>query len=383
MTSFISTLSLLVLVLATGCFTLPVTEEPFSSSTYSSLIDDLTTDKNNEMGTVNTRLVPDEETTESLKVHSERLLNEKSDVETSSRFLSEELEENTSRALHTFNDLSTLEPLELTTENSVSDIEHDERDSDDSLFTTAESVTEVNEHRLRNVTSEDETEDYHDKREPQLELTTSYMPSFTSTSSAVAPQLYTSESSTSTEIYIGLLKDETDEEKEPKKDVKIGRKPISKHKVSTTTKKTKDSSEEDSKELNVAVAQLDQQALDQVSNVPSEILILEETVEIFTVLPENLSTTTIKDDNEHEHEHEREDERKPEPERERRPLSKPGRIPKPELEGDDELKPKPEPIRERRPTLKLESEPEREDKPPKPLNQGKKPSLPEEKESDH
>ncbi len=46
MTSFISSLLLVILILANGCFTLPVVgDEQSSSSTFSSLNDDLTTEK--------------------------------------------------------------------------------------------------------------------------------------------------------------------------------------------------------------------------------------------------------------------------------------------------------------------------------------------------
>jgi hypothetical protein len=48
MTSFISTVSLLVLVLATGCFTLPILEEHFSSSSVPSVNDEFTTSQTKE-----------------------------------------------------------------------------------------------------------------------------------------------------------------------------------------------------------------------------------------------------------------------------------------------------------------------------------------------
>jgi len=178
------------LVLFNGCFTLPVINEQLPSSTFSSLYHYSTTGK-----TVNLRLVSDDE-------------------------------ETAAQELRTLNQLSTSEPITSTYGQSF----NHKRDHDDLSFTTVEPITQVTKLKQRSLIREDEDEDKtetkddkrdeykdetetkndkrdededetetkDDKREMKVELTTSDMLLFTSTSSAVAPEFYTSESSTST-----------------------------------------------------------------------------------------------------------------------------------------------------------------------------------------
>jgi len=206
MASFVSALSLFILVLFNGCFTLPVINEQLPSSTFSSLYHYSTTGK-----TVNLRLVSDDE-------------------------------ETAAQELRTLNQLSTSEPITSTYGQSF----NHKRDHDDLSFTTVEPITQVTKLKQRSLIREDEDEDKtetkddkrdeykdetetkndkrdedeteteNDKREMKVELTTSDMLLFTSTSSAVAPELYTSESSTSTstEKYGSPPKNEDEHEHE-------------------------------------------------------------------------------------------------------------------------------------------------------------------------
>jgi len=356
MTSFISTLSLLVLVLATSCFTLPIVVEEQSLRSLLPLFpDDFTTGKTDQhkMSSFDMRLVHDDETTDLPKFHSDRSLTDTWDTQTSTF---------ANRESRTFDKLDdTSEPFTSTTEHSFH-----ERDLDGLWFSTTETNTNVNEHKSRSIIMEDE----NDKRD-FLESTTSYMPSFPSTSSAVAPEFYKYESTTLTGKYIGHLKDETDDdsEKDSKKGVNTQRKSNSILKVTTT--KSKVESQDDSKELNFPIAQLDQNSLDRVSNVPNDVMHLEEHNDVVTDIPQQLSTTTIKNKKERKLEHEREPERKPEPEHEHEPETEH----EPEHEHEHET--------ERKPEVERERQHEEEPKERKPLNQGKESSFSDAKESDH
>jgi len=93
---------------------------------------------------------------------------------------------------------------EVTTESSPS-----KREFDDSDLTTLNSVTGVRSSEQLFTTIEPETS----STDMETDYTTNVMSSFTSTSSAVAPELYTHELST-TRKYTGLLTDKEDQEEE-------------------------------------------------------------------------------------------------------------------------------------------------------------------------
>jgi len=331
MTSFTSTVSLLVLVLATSCFTLPILEEHFSSSSVPSVNDEFTTSqtKEHEMNLFDMRSTFHDATTEFPHFHSERTLNEELDFHPTTSVNQGESEENSSRSPRMFDDLSTSESFTFTTQESLSALEHKQHESTNLSFATAE--------------PKDDSD--MDKREFEVELTTNYMPSFTLSSSDVSPRLYTSESSTSTstststpastststEKYTGLLKGDTqrEEDEEPKKWTKTEKKVTTTRKSKlqsedkseedtkmTTTKRSKvhteDKSEEDTKDSNFPVAQLDQEPSKNQAIYPDNIMILEKSTDVVTVLPGKLTKpikTQEKDSSEHEDEHE--DDHKP------------------------------------------------------------------------
>jgi hypothetical protein len=285
MTTFTSALSLLVLLLATGCFTLPIIQEKFSDSTISPF-HDFTTSKTNENKVVSfhMRLVPDDETSDLPELPEERSLTNDWNIRTSTFANIPTPKDNSVRRPRTFDDLHSSEPFTFTTEHSFH-----ERDEHDFIFHNAELNTEATEHERRSVTIEPETEPEtesegeNDKRD-FLELTTSYLPSFTSTSSDVAPKFYTSEPST--QKYIGHLQNELEEVEKVK-----GSKKITKSEVYP---------EEDSKEVHFPQAQLDQKALDSTYNVPSYVMHLEHNNEVVTDIPERFLTTTILNEKEEE-----------------------------------------------------------------------------------
>jgi len=131
----------------------------------------------------------------------------------------------------------------------------------------------------------------------------------TSPSSSVVPKVYTPKSSTSTttstEKYIGHLKDESEQEEEYEheettKSMKTQRKSSRKSLVSSTRKSKvyvedkPEEKEEDPKESPVPIAVFDQQALDKVSNIPNDFLILDENNDlVVTGLPNKIFTTTM------------------------------------------------------------------------------------------
>jgi len=258
MASFISALSLFILILSSGCFTSPIIDKQLSNPRLPSLNDDLTTEQ-----AFHLRLIPDDE-------------HMGFPISTSVDGLSEE---KATRALHTFDEFSTSEPITFTTEQSVPD----KREHDDLSFTTIKPIIQVTELKQRSFIDELENKIENDKREMQVELTTNDMLLFTSTSSAIAPELYTSESSTSisTEKYPDLIENENEHEQTTKY-------------MKTLTKQSKvqlkDKSEEESTILTTV---FDQEALNKISNVPNNLMILDENNDIVTGLPDKISTFTM------------------------------------------------------------------------------------------
>jgi hypothetical protein len=309
MSSFISTLSLFIFILSNGYLTLPINNEQFFNSTFSSL-NNLTTEQTSTL-----QFVSDNETTVFPNMNKNYLSDEHIGfkISTSMDNLSEEdatqvsstfdyffTSESTITTEQYFNDKhdydqslsSSSEPTIQTTEQSYSN----KHDYDDLLFTTVEPTTQITELQRRGLTNEleSETESETDKREIQIELTTNDLLSFTSTSSAVAPELYTSEVSisTSTEKYTGLLTYQNEQE-QPTKYVKTLKKTTQKSKLIPTTNSNVQS-EEDSKEPTAPTAIFDQEPLNKIPHVPNDFLILDENnTLVVTDLPDKLSTSTI------------------------------------------------------------------------------------------
>jgi len=288
MASLISALSLLILVLANGCFTLPV-------------VDDLTTEHRFTLG-----LVPDDDTTVVPHLMPKRSSNDYMGFEMPSSADSQ-LEEKLSRVLRIFDEHFGSESFKFTTETSRTD----KHDDDDLLYTTVEPISTVHEFKSRSVQVESEngtkTEPESDKRKMQVELTTNYMPSFVSSSSSssvVVPEVYTSESSTSTststEKYTGLLTDEQkygeEVEQPPKTPGKtLRRKPIQPPVTETRPSEDRsvDRSQVDSREPFVPTAVFYQDVLTKVSNYPSGLMSLDETNDVVTGRPVGFSSTTM------------------------------------------------------------------------------------------
>jgi len=284
MSSFIFTLSLLVLVLATGCFTLPVIDEEFSSTIFPSFHDHSSTGKAilGDPKPFDIRLISEDGKNDLPKFPLEGELKHHFEFESSTPVDNQELHEKFTQSLRSFNDSPDFESHTVTTQSSDSKVE---RNSDDFSF-TEESSTQFTEHHLRSLLPQDDKESNSEnlsERDLQVELTTNYMPSFTSTSSVVAPQLYTTESSTSTKKYTGFLNDGKDEEFKPKVSKTQGRK------------------ENNSDDLNFPTAQLDQKALDGVSNLPNDFMKIEENTDVVTHRPGRSSTTTIENKKESEY----------------------------------------------------------------------------------
>jgi hypothetical protein len=310
MSSFISTLSLFIFILSNGYLTLPINNEQFFNSTFSSL-NNLTTEQTSTL-----QFVSDNETTVFPNINKKHLsdghigfeistsmdnLSEENATQISSTFDYFFTTESTITTEQYFNDKhdydqslsSSSEPTIQTTEQSYSN----KHDYDDLLFTTVEPTTQITGLERRGPTNEleSETEAETDKREIEIELTTNDLFSFPSTSSAVAPALYTSEVSisTSTEKYTGLLTYENEQE-QPTKYVKTLKKTTQKSKLIPTINSNVQSEEEDSKEPTAPIAVFDQEALNKIPYVPNDFLILDENnTLVVTDLPDKLSTSTI------------------------------------------------------------------------------------------
>jgi len=289
MASFIPALSFFILVLFNGYFTLPINDEQLSSTTFLLLNDDVTTEN-----AFNLRLISNDETTELPGLDKKSFIDEHIGFEMSTATL-----ETFGHAVQKFNELSAPEFMTLTTESSLTD-KRDDRD--DFLFTTMESSTKGMEFERRSFKTdfENETESESDpnKREMPVEFTTSNMLLFTSTASNVAPKLYTSESSTSTEKYTGLLKyqkENKEEEEEPEEPTKLTKTIKKVSPIKPIKVEIEDQSTEDLKGPTAPTAVFDQEALKKISYVPNDFLILDENnTLVVTELPEKLSTSTLK-----------------------------------------------------------------------------------------
>jgi len=280
MASFISALSLLILVLATGCFTLPVGKEQLSSSTLSSIHDDSTTEKIAEL-----KLVPDHETTASPNVKTGRSLFEVVNVEVPVDSRLWTLGDYEVLVARTVDEHSTSKPMTATTEKSVPS----KHGSDDLLSATVEPSTQVNrvEPSGVNIDSKKSTdvETKAGKREMTVELTTSEMSSSTPTSSTVAPELTTIQPTTSAQKYVGHLKgdeddnDDNEKQNKPTKHTTSPRKPTTNSEEQQSEKSKaglKDKSEENSAELQGPMAQFDQGALNKALGGLKDTLVLDE-----------------------------------------------------------------------------------------------------------
>jgi hypothetical protein len=263
MASFISVLSLLILVLASGYFSLPVMNEFINPPLY----EDLTTEK-----AVHLRLVSDDETTEFPTIQNRGESGEHMGFEMST-FDNGLSAENIFRASRMFDERVTSEPWTFTTEKSPIE----ERAFNDLLLTTAEPITETVEHERRSFKGEIEPEDDAtdasevdtDKRGNPIETTT------------------TSSTSTSTKKYTGLLKDDNEREFDSEKPVKTLNKVPTKSKTqvddtsnetikSKSPKKSKLSSQEDPEDSSAPMLIYDQRPSKDVGIFPNGDMILDE-----------------------------------------------------------------------------------------------------------
>jgi len=241
MVSYISALSLFILVLINSCFTLPITENPFFDSTTSSFDIDSTT-----AGYFHPRTIDSDEFTTTQFSNMKGSENEENFMETTP---ASTMSTDIKRSLFEHDD------LEMTTVDgqfeSTSDISQQEHmnhkfsSEGSSAFMRTNEDSTKQQHEIETFTDGQtaefsntvsyEHEGQHGKREYNDEMesqfTTEFMTLFTSTSSAAAPELYTPESTdftsvpTSTKKYVGSFRnlkqhktaDEEDME-EPRKD---------------------------------------------------------------------------------------------------------------------------------------------------------------------
>jgi hypothetical protein len=278
MASFISTLSLFILVSANGYFTLPVRDEQNLPLTYFPPSHGLG-GETTERGVLLKYVPNDNETNVLLPVHPTdpspfKLMG--SEVPSTTERLPKE---NAAQGSPTFDNKDLLESSTFTTEPS----RMDGRGLDESTTSTIE-PTHKNEYILNvspfievktvpkqnnfygrsfeNTTQFEagtDDEDSSDKREEktnqqpmQIESTTLFMPSFPSTASAAAPQF-----DLSTKKYPGSLRDNQDDE---------GDKPI------PTVPETSD----DSLATTYPTPQLHQEGFKNLSNTPNDVLNLDQ-----------------------------------------------------------------------------------------------------------
>jgi len=197
MTSFISALSLLLLVLASSCLTLPV-DQALSFPLFNN--DSTTTDH-----PLHLRLVPDDETSSLPNLDVKHPLDSHVNTENST-LVNHLLQDNVVRASRKFDEFFT-----TTTEES---------DNDKHSSTTVEPTTHDSGLEIRGLTPEFEntTQVKIGQDEIKVESTTLDMSTSTTSSSTVVP-VSTSTLETSTKKYIGLLQENLEDE-EPKKYIK-------------------------------------------------------------------------------------------------------------------------------------------------------------------
>jgi len=282
MASLISVLSLLVLSI--GCFALPVVQNNLidSSSTLSSSVDSIIDHAStHEMTSFTMQLLSEKEKSQIPKLPLKETSSNKHDSQTSNLSNNQKTLENISRASRAFNGLQTAAAFLSRREEKI-----DEHNTDHLSLTTP-----INEKNKQNI----------------LEVTTISMPSFTSTSSSVAPELYTPQSLlTTTEKYIGHLKDETEKEDVKKDEKKISEKDQELKKLPT---KSEDILEDQGI---TAIAPVDPQASGQIPNVPGSNMFLEQNTNVVTNIPDiSIITTTTTIKNEEEKKQEDESKSKP------------------------------------------------------------------------
>jgi hypothetical protein len=355
MTSVIPAFSLFVLVLASGCFTLPIVDW---SSTLSSFGDDVTTEKifvsdstpelefrrlsdeyhGFNMSTSAENTLPEDFSQTSYMAHehsaserftieptTERIVVPKRDAK-DSYVVDEPIP--SERFSHTLTEKVGAADSYAVDESIPSErFEHHptvegfvfpERAHDDFLMTTEESATEVFDHVTRSsemdlkMNSEFKpmkrafddasfgtTEQTHLKTDfttefikskMDMESTTAFMTTFTST---IAPEFYTTKlypstftSTMSTEKFTGHLDDEVEEEKPKKTYKKVSKYP-------TEPKTTKVEPEDDS---HIRQAVYDQSALDKLTNVPNDLMVLDVKNNVVTDASIKLTTDVMKNE---------------------------------------------------------------------------------------
>lgn len=231
MASFISGLSLLILVLINGCFTLPIGEIQFPDFTASPNDGDFTTENTFTVTTVHGDALPHisgefpkRSENEGFSFSTETNPTVFTDVKRSS---SESDNFDFPTAAGQFESSSEISRLERMNEGSLTFSEATE------FSATIPEESEL--HHARRAFSDDDVTTKSivksNNREMFPSFTRDSMPLFTSTSSAVAPELYTSKSvefnsiATSTRKYVGsLVESSEDNEEERVKDSRKDRK---------------------------------------------------------------------------------------------------------------------------------------------------------------
>jgi hypothetical protein len=312
MASFISALALFILVLSNGCFTLPVDNEYLFNSTQQNtfVLQFTSQNQTNEHMELDISTPFDSSTSQyedstSTFTESSTFGVPQSDYgkREEDDLFSTSTESTTYITEQPNNDKREYFGDSFSTTDSVEPVDNNKReyDDDDLLLTTPELIAEP--------TDFDRQGDRENlKRENQVVTTTNDVLLFTSTSSSVAPQLYTSESSTSTSTgkYTGLLPLETDNHEEhehepepepepkPTKPLKLKKKihPIAES-VPLDKLPSENVAEQDSKESTPRTAVYDQKVSDSFAPNFNGVMILDDNnTMVVTDTPNLLSIST-------------------------------------------------------------------------------------------
>jgi len=308
MASFICTLSLFLLVLANGYFTLPIHDEFLQTSTNLPFDIDVTS----EHPHLPRELLMNEATTQFLNTEVKETTDALMGMHMTTS--TDDLAESASRESRIWKEMTTFTPSMHPTEEAKAD----KLGLNNWSMTTIESTTEDEKVHQRDAQPDKETEETtevehendettendttmsgqdqpkNDKREILLDVTTNTL-RLTSASSVVDSELTTEQSSSLTKPkkFKGLLKDTKDQEQEKEDEEK---KPIESDK---TFKKEKEDDTvqptEDSKNTNAPTAQFDKDGMKNVSNYPKEYMDLDENTALTVTLSGSTdSTTTMK-----------------------------------------------------------------------------------------
>ncbi|CAF0716911.1 unnamed protein product [Adineta steineri] len=177
--------------------------------------------------------------------------------------------------------------LFMTTVESDSESEPMKRSFDDASFGTTEQTIQNGESHYKT----DVTTDFI-KSKMDMESTTDFMTTFTST---IAPEFHTTKlypstftSTMSTGKFTGHLDDDEEEHEKPKKTLRVSK--------YDTPRKTQTTTVEPEDDSHIRVAEYDQSASDKLIKMPNDLMVLDDKSDVVTIASIKLTTDMMKNE---------------------------------------------------------------------------------------